>query len=87
MEKRLVVAMDEGDQQTTLPLSFSTSAEQGEPRKLKLAETVVYGKPTITLFDFGAIIDVVSTALGRKLYLEPGKTKRRITMVDKKHWL
>lgn len=85
--KNVMAAMtEEGDQKMT-PVAFIDDEENNKPKRLKLAEVDVYGKQVMTLFDSGAIPEVMSAALCDHLNLSPRKTSLCITMVDNKEAL
>lgn len=54
--------------------------DKTEPKKLKVAEVVVFGTRIQTLFDSEAILDVMNAALCPLIYIVPKRTGRRIKM-------
>lgn len=54
---------------------------------MKLSEMEVFKTVSMTYFDFGAIIDVISSLMCGKFQLIPRQTNRQITMVENKEAL
>lgn len=80
--KHLVPAIKESRTSRNF-MRYPATDSKTEPKMLKLAEVQVYGTPIMTLFDSGAIPDVMSS-LCQVLYPTPSSTNLRITIVDNK---
>lgn len=74
--------MEEDQKQIIRSPILHEDEELGESKRLELAEIKVYGTSVMTLFDSGAIPNVMSATLHNRPYRSVHHTKRRRTNVD-----